>query len=164
MVFSGNEAVNGGAIRSAFDADIQIDGCRFEDNQAATGGALHVTDSTLTVTDSEFTGNDASDADGGAIWGNEVTLNLSSTDLVDNTARVNGGALFLTEARFSWMPWIRWATGDLWRGWCHADRGRRSLRRQQWHLPRNRALTLGGGLCSRDRFCHISGSSSRGTW
>ena len=86
VVFSGNE-VNGGAIRSAFDADIQIEECRFEDNRAATGGALHLTDSTLTVTDSEFTGNAASDADGGAIWGNEITLNLSTTDLVDNTAQ-----------------------------------------------------------------------------
>ena len=165
VVFSGNEAVNGGAIRSAFDADIQIEECRFEDNRAAAGGALHLTDSTLTVTDSEFTGNAASDADGGAIWGNEITLNLSTTDLVDNTARFNGGALFVTEStvQVDAMDTITGNHATYGAGGAMRIEGAEAFELSNSTFTGNRALTLGGAVSVHEtESATISGSEFEG--
>ena len=89
--------MNGGAIRAAFDADIRIEDCSFEDNEAQIGGALHVTDATVTVTDSDFTRNSATGGDGGAIWADETILTVSETSLVQNTSLFDGGAVFASE-------------------------------------------------------------------
>jgi|GEM_PF-6569593 len=98
VTFRGNQAVTGGAVRAAFDADIAFDGCRFEENIAEVGGALHLTDATITVTDSAFIQNSASTGNGGAIWADEATLTLTESSLVDNTALFDGGAIFASDS------------------------------------------------------------------
>ncbi len=98
VTFRGNSAVNGGAIRAAFGADIAINGCTFEDNAAEAGGAMHLTDAVVSITESSFLGNRATNGRGGAIWANEVELTASTTSFSGNRAVISGGALFLSES------------------------------------------------------------------
>ena len=101
VVFSENQAVNGGAIRAAFGAEIDIEGSRFERNEAQAGGGLHLTDAMVTVSDSEFVENEALAGSGGAVWANEATLILSESSLVENSAAFDGGAVYATESAVS---------------------------------------------------------------
>ncbi len=100
---------------------VNIDDCTFTNNSGIWGGAINADSSTdLTVTDSEFTDNEASDK-GGAVFvedgatatfnncyfdGNQAiedggavyfagTGNVSNCDFINNTAAENGGALFI---------------------------------------------------------------------
>ena len=148
VTFSNNQAVNGGAIRAAFDADIEIDGGAFEDNSAQAGGALHLTDSSITVSNSEFSRNQATGGSGGAIWANEAALTLSETNLVDNTALFDGGAVFATESvvLISTMGAVTDNSASYGAGGALRIEGAETFNLSDSTLARNRALTLGGAV------------------
>ena len=101
--FTGNTAVNGGAIDDA-NAALAVSGnATFSGNTATSGsgGAIHNTGGQFVlIGDSSasnviFTNNMAA-GDGGAVFAqnNSVTVNGANITLADNTAGGNGGAIF----------------------------------------------------------------------
>lgn len=108
--FSGNAAERGGAIYTEGKADLggglasmKIEGAKFTANTAkAEGGAIHNL-STLTIENSDFSGNKSisGNGDGGAIYTNTGALTLKNVDFEDNFVTANaqgdmgyGGAIF----------------------------------------------------------------------
>jgi uncharacterized repeat protein (TIGR01451 family) len=103
--FTSNSAVNGGALYyvQGGGANFNISDSTFTNNQAAGGfgGAIQFS-GVATITRSLFSGNSAlsSGALGGALVGNDCTLNLSDTVVTGNQARYGGG-LHLTACSFN---------------------------------------------------------------
>ncbi len=100
-VFEGNQATGegsydgyGGAVYvSGFPAyaDVDIEGCSFTDNVASgSGGAIYCDASDLSMVNSTFEGNKASD--GGALFA--LDGHISKTTFKDNRAENNGGAVY----------------------------------------------------------------------
>jgi predicted outer membrane repeat protein len=115
VAFSGNTAINGGAIRSStnlivtnstFDGNYatsdggaiaiyggtnDFNNVTFSGNTAdSRGGALFVTNGTSTFTNVTFSGNSASTSGGGISISNG-TINLEHATITDNTAGTGGG-------------------------------------------------------------------------
>jgi predicted outer membrane repeat protein len=95
-VFSGNSAVYGGSLQAAAvpgNTDVQpltVSGCTFNGNTGTYGGAAHVIRSAVTVSDSTFEHNVASNL-GGAICVEGVgSIAISSTTFDANTASTGG--------------------------------------------------------------------------
>ena len=108
--FTKNSAEIGGAIYTEGKADLggglasmKIEGAKFTENTAmAGGGAIHNL-STLTIENSDFSGNKSisGNGDGGAIYTNTGALTLKNVDFEDNFVTANaqgdmgyGGAIF----------------------------------------------------------------------
>lgn len=102
--FTGNKAVNGGAIY-AENENITVSGnSRFEGNTASqNGGAIYILEgSTLTVEEGTTFSKNKADMNGGAIagtWGDNSSLTVAGSYFTENTAR-SGGAIAL------WNPAI----------------------------------------------------------
>jgi MYXO-CTERM domain-containing protein len=103
-VFQGNIASDGygGALFSQWYPSIEISGSTFTDNYAEYGGgALAVWyDTTLSIEDSEFDGNIAGYAYGGALsfydGDQSHGVTISGTRFVENSAYTDGGAINLS--------------------------------------------------------------------
>ena len=121
-VFTGNSAVNGGAIYSGNEepriacngwgdemskAGMQVVDCEFTDNLAAErGGAIHAYMSCyLDVLNTTFTGNGA-ELEGSAIWSSE-NLNMQDLIITGNKSANNGYAVFLADAEYDGHSYIR---------------------------------------------------------
>ena len=108
--FTKNSAERGGAIYTEGKADLggglasmKIEGAKFTENTAiAGGGAIHNL-STLTIENSDFSGNKSisGNGDGGAIYTNTGALTLKNVDFENNFVTANaegdmgyGGAIF----------------------------------------------------------------------
>ena len=98
--FVGNQAVNGGAVRS-IGADLTIDDCEFSENVASNYGAgiqfIGEADQPVSITNSTFSSNTAG-AEGGAIKGDGGIVVLRGDAFADNQATGTGGAVQLWEA------------------------------------------------------------------
>ncbi|MDJ0657744.1 MAG: hypothetical protein QNJ40_26530 [Xanthomonadales bacterium] len=102
--FIGNESDDvGGALHLSTVSSVSIDGGRFEDNVADSGGGIYMFDSVLMLNDALVTGNVADGGIGGAI----LMLGLNSDARVRNVSFIqnqafDGGAFyaFNGEARF----------------------------------------------------------------
>ena len=91
-VFSGNEAVGGGAIMLN-GCTVSIDNAQFTANRAASGGAVYLTGVNAPVTNAVFRGNTAT-SDGGAIFvGKTSELTLARALVRDNSAD-SGSAIY----------------------------------------------------------------------
>jgi predicted outer membrane repeat protein len=107
--FTDNSAEDGGAIYS-IGVNITIETSAFTSNTASLrGGAVMAFNSEVTITDSSFSGNIADDDnggtnnDGGAIFIEDSTLDVTGSSLVNNSSpNGNGGAIYLqdTSAEF----------------------------------------------------------------
>jgi len=121
-VFTGNSAINGGAIYSGDEsqriacngwgdvmskAGMQVIDCEFKDNIASdNGGAMYVYMSCyVDVTNSTFTGNQAANL-GSAIWSAE-NLTMENLIITGNTSTNNGHAVFLADAEYDGHSYIR---------------------------------------------------------
>ncbi len=95
--FVGNNAVNGGAIRNDGEVALTVTNSTFTNNTATeNGGAIHsIYDSKLKVSNCTFINNIAKE-NGGAIYsGSEVIdLNVTSCNFNNNTANDVGGAIY----------------------------------------------------------------------
>ena len=102
--FFNNHASHGGAlyIPYASNADflvIVISNVSFINNMGSKGGALYLAnfDGRIVIEDSTFRNNSA-DTDGGAVRcqskGRNLTIIAKSTEFIENTARLKGGAIF----------------------------------------------------------------------
>ncbi|MEE1336394.1 Ig-like domain repeat protein [Methanobrevibacter sp.] len=73
---------------------VNIDGCTFDSNLGSQGGAINADSSSyLTITDSEFTLNEATEK-GGAIYASN--LNINDTEFIGNYAPI-GGAVYIND-------------------------------------------------------------------
>jgi predicted outer membrane repeat protein len=101
-VFSGNSAVYGGSLQAAAvpaDTTVPIDttvrpltvsGCTFSENKGIYGGAAHVIRSAVTVSDSTFKHNVASNLGGAICVEGSGSIDVSSTTFDANTASTGG--------------------------------------------------------------------------
>ena len=121
-VFTGNSAINGGAIYSGDEsqriscngwgdtmskAGMQVVDCEFKDNVATeNGGAMYAYMSCyVDVINTTFTGNKA-ELQGGAIWCSE-NLNMEDLIITGNASASNGYAVFLADAEYDGHSYIR---------------------------------------------------------
>ncbi|MCH5157547.1 MAG: M60 family metallopeptidase, partial [Clostridiales bacterium] len=89
------EQKNGGAIYAEGCKNIEIDSTTFSNCEATCGGAIYLTQSTVTLKNScSITGCSAMDG-GGIFIAEESTLTITRGTLTDNTATGNGGAVFV---------------------------------------------------------------------
>jgi CSLREA domain-containing protein len=88
---------SGGAIRANSPANLNVTGCTFDGNVAATaGGAIYASGvGTLTVTNSAFSSNYANLNNGGAIWSSKDTTNISNSTFTTNHIPGSGGAIYI---------------------------------------------------------------------
>lgn len=97
--FSGNKAVNGGAIYPRHSAVTTINSARIHDNQATgtangLGGAMLLWDGAqVTITNSTLDHNKASGAGGGVYVTNNSSLTVESSTFNANEATQGGGAI-----------------------------------------------------------------------
>ena len=71
--------------------------CRFQDNRANVGAAIHAEDWRVEIFDSEFLNNTAKSERGGAIRVVRGELSIQTTRFFRNTARQGGGAVSITD-------------------------------------------------------------------
>ncbi|MBE6623800.1 MAG: hypothetical protein E7621_06435 [Ruminococcaceae bacterium] len=103
--FEGNtSSTSGGAIYipSSVSAYLFTDDVSFKGNTAATGGAIH-SGGTTNFADTSFTGNEATNGNGGAIYTiskktSEKSLKAENVSFTDNISSDNGGAVYITAA------------------------------------------------------------------
>ena len=87
----------GGAIRIRDGATVTINDSNFDANESEDdGGHIYVSDSTLTVSNSDFT--DGWAEDGGGIYATTSTLTLTNVTLDGNAVSNTGGSLVLDES------------------------------------------------------------------
>ncbi len=93
-ILTGNQAtsIHGGAIAASGDRFLSLTRCLFSNNTAAlSGGALDTPGETITITDSTFSGNRATD--GGALSIGNGTITITNSTFSGNTASSAGGAI-----------------------------------------------------------------------
>ena len=92
-LINGNQARGYGGGVFAQNANLNIEGCTFKDNNAASYGAVFTYGtSSLKVKDSVFEGNTAGDGSAITSYGN--SLEVINCDFLDCTATNNGGAIY----------------------------------------------------------------------
>jgi large repetitive protein len=94
MLFTDNEAQQGGAVYSYYDSRLWVHDSEFYRNQASEGGALYVYyDNTVAeVTGTIFMTNTAYQS-GGAVHNQHATLTVTDSLISGNTSNHNGGGL-----------------------------------------------------------------------
>ncbi len=94
----GDGVSDGGGLDAA-DSTVAIVNTSFFDNRALEGGHIHLTQSTLTISDSLFEQGTATstltDDGGGAIWAKDSDVTVIDTDFRNNTGREGGAILFV---------------------------------------------------------------------
>jgi predicted outer membrane repeat protein len=89
---SGSVNNNGGAVNILAGGLLTVNDCAFIDNDAATGGAIYALDCDVTVSNSQFTNNSATNI-GGAIRTNRGELIVTGSNFQGNAADGTGGAI-----------------------------------------------------------------------
>ncbi len=95
--FSGNQALNGGAINNI--GTLSVKNSTFVNNQAqGDGGAIFNNDVTsqATIANSTFTGNALTGSGAGSVVRNDGVLTISNATLAGNTAPPTSGSIFNT--------------------------------------------------------------------
>ncbi|MGB4949069.1 MAG: Calx-beta domain-containing protein, partial [Rhizobiaceae bacterium] len=89
-----NSAANGGGISNAMSGTVTLDGSRVLSNTATSGGGLSNmgAGSTMALTNSSTVGYNSANS-GGGFW-NEGSARIEDSQIVTNTATVDGGGLF----------------------------------------------------------------------
>ena len=106
VTFYNNSAVlYGGAmlLNLPSQVDVELSNVSFESNSAPNGGAILVNSGTLKFSGSNtFTGNKATNGEGGAVYLNNGEAEFSGTTFSGNSATSSGGAIYRTSsANFS---------------------------------------------------------------
>ena len=94
--FTGNNAVEGGAINVQQQVNLSLTKCRLDHNFASDGpGAILVMiNVTLEIRETNFTGNSASRI-GGALWISQSNCHAVQSVFHSNTAETTGGAMYV---------------------------------------------------------------------
>lgn len=100
VTFYNNSAVlYGGALflNLPSKVDVELSNVSFESNSAPNGGAIRVDSGTLKFSGSNtFTGNKATNGEGGAVYLNNGEAKFSGTTFSGNSATSSGGAIYRT--------------------------------------------------------------------
>ena len=84
---------DGGVVNvNGANASMTIENCIFRKNTAATGGAVYVYKGNVTITDSVFEENTATDASGGNIRLNAATVSMDNCTMTGNIGKNSGGS------------------------------------------------------------------------
>ncbi len=164
-----NTARYGGALCGHNDSDIQVTGCRFEQNFAFTedggteGGAAWLSNSSAEFVDCEFVANFADSGDGagtgGALWARESVVTVRGCQFTQNFAASTAGALYATECvvlleddhfAFNWSESSAGAVG------CY---NKSVVTASHLHFEMNFAFDDGGGFASSLSSVHLSDST-----
>ncbi len=100
VVLEGSELVRntadlGGGIAGRGGSGLSAVRSVFHDNRAGSGGAVHLTGSTMELTDSVLNGNTATSSHGGAIADHDFSrVTVVGSTISGNTAAHHGGGLF----------------------------------------------------------------------
>ena len=94
--FSGNSAPSGGAIYS--NGSTYIENSIFSGNSATSGGAISHQNSELTIVNSTFTENSATENGGAVFTYNSEPFEVTDSIFSRNNATGNGGAIYLSDA------------------------------------------------------------------
>lgn len=102
VTFYNNSAVlYGGAmlLNLPSQVDVELSNVSFESNSAPNGGAIRVDSGTLKFSGSNtFTGNKATNGEGGAVYLNNGVAEFSGTTFSGNSATSSGGAIYRTSS------------------------------------------------------------------
>lgn len=102
VTFYNNSAVlYGGALflNLPSKVDVELSNVSFESNSAPNGGAIRVDSGTLKFSGSNtFTGNKATNGEGGAVYLNNGVAEFSGTTFSGNSATSSGGAIYRTSS------------------------------------------------------------------
>lgn len=102
VTFYNNSAVlYGGALflNLPSKVDVELSNVSFESNSAPNGGAIRVDSGTLKFSGSNtFTGNKATNGEGGAVYLNNGEAKFSGTTFSGNSATSSGGAIYRTSS------------------------------------------------------------------
>ncbi len=102
VTFYNNSAVlYGGALflNLPSKVDVELSNVSFESNSAPNGGAIRVDSGTLKFSGSNtFTGNKATNGEGGAVYLNKGEAEFSGTTFSGNSATSSGGAIYRTSS------------------------------------------------------------------
>ncbi len=99
-VISGNQAGDGyGGAGYITDSEITITGSEISGNSAYAAGGLSILGSTATISGSEVTGNVATDGNTGGLGFYTSIATITSTPLTNNTAEQAGGGLYSQQSR-----------------------------------------------------------------
>ena len=99
--------VDGGGRTGLFkvvNASLELHDLEVRNGSAAFGGAIKATSSTLTLSKTRFTGNNATDGNGGAMFidgGSNVSF-VGETMFLNNSSNNYGGALYVVNSSVSW--------------------------------------------------------------
>ena len=91
----------GGALRLDNGAQVHIENTTFSRNSADVGGAIALLSGKLSVNNSSFVRNSASNHDGGAIFVQQGDVTISNSSLVANSTTLFGGAIGAQSGRIS---------------------------------------------------------------
>ncbi len=108
-VFLDNTGTNaGGGIDASFSPVVYVSRSRFLGNQSAAGAGISTNNATLTVVNSEFSGNAAGAGGGGGIALYLGSTNVSSSTFTANSSTPAGGAIYAWSAPFTMTNSIAW--------------------------------------------------------
>ncbi|MCP3995772.1 MAG: hypothetical protein GY722_12000, partial [bacterium] len=93
--FTGNDCDGAGGALYGTNADLQVMDCRFLDNQADQGGAIHGEFGTIYVEGSDFTDNTAAYA--GGISAYQCDTNILTSEITGNEGTTRYGGIFLNQ-------------------------------------------------------------------
>lgn len=92
--FNAEGNLGGGALLGRDGAELTISGCTFDQNFIRSrGAALHLVQSSASVTLCTFSGNNTQDESGGAVHADHSTLAVTLSSFSNNDARTDGGAI-----------------------------------------------------------------------
>ena len=94
---TGNTAANGGVLYISGSAStLTVTGGKYEDNDAKVGGALWISGiEGASISGATFKNNEATSADGGAIYLNATRVEITDSTFEANRAKNHGGAIAL---------------------------------------------------------------------
>ena len=99
VVFSNNQAQSGGALHITDESEADLESCTFTNNSAESGGAAHITNSTVSFDDVAFDDNQSTLSNGGGIWAESGDITYIGGRLENNSATLGGGAIYLNGTR-----------------------------------------------------------------
>lgn len=91
--FTGNHSTNGGAVASY--GNVTLNNCTFKENYASTGGAIRIYKSALILNGGAFEDNYTSENSGGAIYVGDDNSSIIATGVTfaNNKSKTTGGAV-----------------------------------------------------------------------
>ena len=96
--FRKNVATDGAAI-GAYNSNITVNSCVFEENSAFSGGAMYIEASSLLLDEERRIEQNRADNEGGGIYSLNAVVNTTSTTVKENHAGGDGGGIYCLDSK-----------------------------------------------------------------